>query len=345
MKNISLPVLAQQMVKSYTQFALPLCVISTDERFHPWILKEFTRIKSSKAISKNGNHFRYQMDHAYDTNLLKMDYQHVLDIAKYYWVDIDNPARFMISKLEEGYYIHAQFNEKHLSVKKSFRKKNHVHPTLIYGVDELNKVFKGVGFLGGEFKKYDVYFDDLAGSTRVKTSFFSFTAANSHTDVGLYCYRLKNKDSALHNFLIRDFLDSIEDYVSYRKDDEWLYGMAGYELLLDNLGNPANKEKFIKYNTTHFIAESRMVLSRAWKFILDNSEYHDEYEPIERLLDSMAKEFEAIRYFHIERMADGNSDSFINKRADAEIMHKAFVKAFAMERDVLSRIKEMLTEV
>jgi hypothetical protein len=147
--SVVLPVVVQQEIKSYTQYALPLCVVFTEEKYHPWIYKEFIQIKSARKLYQHGDHLDYVLRKEEDLSFQHM-YEEVMEI---YFTPASelrgNKKRLSLFResITSGYYIHLYMDEFYIKKKPYYQKSHFVHPSLLYGFDEKKDAFLAIGFI------------------------------------------------------------------------------------------------------------------------------------------------------------------------------------------------------
>lgn len=327
MNILKLPIRVQQEIKSYTQFALPMCVVFTEKKFHPWILKNFMEIKSSKTISENGNHFQYAINNTDGNDLTKMAYGEVLDVTENRWDDIVDHVGFIRSELKNGFYVHHQLDEFQLAAKGAYKKNHFLHPSLIYGFCDGKREFYAVGFAGANFKEFVITYDEMSLAT---LDFDKELLADSHRKQTSYSYRLKTAGS-IYDFSLTDLRGNLERYISSPDINGWIYGLGGYQLVLDNLVNPYESGCYLKYNTTHFLCEHKKIFNLALDYIFSKGEIKCEIGKVFNEHKKIVSTFDKIRLMHMDFVVKGNHGVFVSTQDSARKMHSVIKEAYEME--------------
>ena len=338
MSTLKLPIRVQQEIKSYTQFALPMCVVFTERKFHPWILKNFMEIKSSQSISTNGNHFQYAINRMDGNNLKEIEYESVLDISANIWSDIDDHIEFVKGELQRGCYVQHQLDEFYLKAKAAYKKSHFLHPSLIYGFCDVRREFYAVGFSGISFKEFIISYDEMNAAT---LDLDSNLVANSHKKQDSYSYKLKQQNNT-YDFTIFDLNQNLERYFSAPKINDWLYGLGGYQLVLDNLINPYTPECYLKYNTTHFLCEHKKIFNLALGYVFSKNSIRHKLDSLHVEYQKIVSIFENIRWMHMDFMVKDNSGIFIKTKESAKKMHFIIKEAYEMELLFYENVKKQL---
>jgi len=337
MSLIKLPIRVQQQIKCYTQFALPLCVIFTEKKYHPWILKTFMQIKSAKKITKNGNHLQYVIDNAIDYNLLKIDYGDVLDVEHASWDKISSHIEFAKSKLDNGFYIHYQFDEFYLREKPGYGKSHFLHPSLIYGYSGELREFYAVGFIGATFKEFVIGFSEFEAASKNLDLFDKSLDMNSHKNRNIYFYKLKPADR-VYAFDVADFKVVIREYLGSPEKDEWIHGLGGYKVALNNLITPYEPSCYLKYNTTHLLYEHKKIFILAIEYVFGQASILNKFSDLLLEYKQLVLKFELIRSLHMDEILSKGKGIFISTEETAREIHGKLLEAYEIEVDLVGRL-------
>lgn len=342
-QEIILPAEAQKIVTSYTQYALPLSVLCPHPQLTPWIIKEFSKIKSEKKISKNGNHMHYFLDDSTNNNFLQVNYHNLMEIQAAKWSSIDSPIEFLESSISNGYYIHSEMDESKIMIK-SVGKRRFVHPSLIYGYSSRQKKVFAIGFVKKQFCHFEFSYNEFINSIKPKKLFFPFEKSNSRKSLNLYIYKILPINNTYY-LDIQDFKDILKSQIVEQEDNAWLYGPNCYQPLLNNLKLPATKGLHLKYHTIHFLSDHKKMILKAWQHI--SSLYKDEIDSkkyAQQLID-VSKAFENIRFSFIDHMSKNNFDPIISDKETAISFHSSINKAINLEQEVFYNILSKLDSI
>lgn len=339
---LKLPLRVQQEIKSYTQFALPLCVVFTEKNYHPWILKNFMEIKSAKTVSKNGNHFQYAINNIDGNDLTKIDYDAVLDVNENSWSEIPNHVDFIRQQLTSGRYVHHQLDEFYIKNKTAYQKVNFLHPSLIYGFCDHNKEFYAVGFTALNFKEFTISYDEMTLATNASEQKNMEMTKNSHKNRTSYSYQLK-PSFGKYAFSLIDLKENLNNYLSAPEIDGWIYGLGGYELVLKNLIDPYVPGNYLKYNTTHFLWEHKRMFNLALNYIFFQHQLQNKFNDLQADHKKIVGLVERVRLMHMEAVLVEQQGGVITRADHAQKFYTCIKEIYDMERAVLESIQKKLS--
>lgn len=341
---ISLPIVVQQDIKSYNQYALPLCVAFTERNFFPWIYKQFIQIKSAKIIYSNSDHLDYCLREN-ETVTYDSLYKEIMDI-KFFSINsinkISDITDFIRKSILNGNYILLWMDDYFIKVKNAYNSYHLIHPSLIYGVDGDEKIFAAVGFTKKEhFESFTIDFDEIIKAVNKmceKNDYKNFT--------GMYQLKLKQNHSA-GIFTRVEFLKIVHDYLHpYKLDPDFVYGYDVYSVVLQNLINPLVPQVYIKYNTIHLLYEHKKTFYKALQYNLTGNSNKNNSLMLEEYL-KVINAFEELRFLYIKSKLTEESKDFgkITSKQNADKLYNKIISASETEKQIVLEIYDKLCEI
>ena len=334
----TLPINIDHVVKSYTQYALPLCVVCTEENAIPWVLKNFTQIKSYAISSDSGNHMKYGLEDGFNHSVSGVDYSEVLEVELIELANIPDFISFAESSVRKGIYLHVSMDEFYLPPKVMYQQHHHIHPSLIFGVDEPGKRFNVAGFIK-LFEIFELRFDDCLRAINEAIIVDRESNPLSHVQLSLYTYKPK-KLSEVYPFSLAELRSIIEAHLHGGKEAHWIRGIHTYDIVLAYLEEPFHNGNFIKYNTVHLLSEHKHMLGFALRHVLRTDVASKEVSVLLNNYSQVVKLFDRVKYVFIENAAKNQTWPFIDDKNAAELIKKHLQSAVELEKKVLSDFLE-----
>lgn len=331
MQTCELPITLQQNIKSYTWYALPLCIVFSEKKYYPWIYKNFIQVKSSRNLPENGDHLAYCFDRNYDE---------VFEISHVDYPEVSDLLPFLENHLLTHQYLHCELDEYYVEMKASYKRRHFIHPSLLYGYDRSDQVFHAIGFISGNFKKFPIPYSNVIDAVKkgivVNDPF-------SHAEFKVSMYTLKPINE-IYPFPLIEFRNILEHYLFPSEGNEHeVYGFDIYRVVLSNLNVPFKPDFYMKYNTIHFLAEHKKTFQDALNYVLTIHNIKNDFLELYQEYAEVAELFERIRMLHLKlALSDGNGFRRIVVKSSADRLIEKISAASDTEKIVLSKILEKL---
>ena len=249
---------------------LPLQVILSDERIHPWFYEHFVNIFSQ--IQGDG--------------FLKLDYLeewgnyrsiiNEVSLGAAYMAEQQDIIRFIINNIDQGIYLNVCADEFYLPRKIRSQKTHFIHHELIYGYDNLKHELKAVGF--NEENIIDMLtftYDEFRNAYEKGKEYYPSTPWTSRTAVQLFYSNGFDRSYPLNmkNFLDRlySYLHSIREkeliYYWSIKDDQVEYGFRVHDVVLNYMERLLQGDMRMDYRVLHLLYEHKRGLAKRFAYI------------------------------------------------------------------------------
>jgi hypothetical protein len=327
----------QQKIKSYSYYALPLCVLFMEEKYHPWIYKEFIQIKSARKRNRYGDHLDYILRKQENVPFTHM-YEEVMDIQFFPLQMISkqqNPIAWIQEYLANGYYVHLYMDEFYIKKKAVYQRTHLIHPSLLYGFDEVNQTFLAVGFINNRnLESFTVHFSEIDHALH-----YMFRKPAEYNYIGMYVYRVKPV-SGEYSFTMDELLRILADYLNPKASDgDFVYGHHVYSVVIDNLKKSFIPRLYIKYNTIHFLSEHKNTFLKALQYVLPENE-----SQLKQNFLKVVEVFDKLRYIYLTynlRTNIKNFRRFTSSKYVGQLQDKIRFAA-EIEKQVLTEIFQIL---
>ncbi len=270
----------QKEVNVYLYRAFPVCIILANENLLPWYthinVQMYARIFSDGYVIcdylEDAFFFREVM------NWTTLGYARLE-------LHTDNIVDYIIDRINEGYYINVCVDEYYLMCKSSYLKVHYVHENQIYGYDNTERVFKGIGFDKNEMLNLITfeYEDFLKAFNEGKNHYMTYAPYAADSALTLFSLKDWERERALQldQFIINfnSFLSSTGDIrkVSYfcqpgkvpveLSEKNIVYGMNATKIMLEAVKKMFDGQFLIDYRAIHLLAEHRKGLFRKLEYI------------------------------------------------------------------------------
>ena len=130
----------QKEITSYLYISLPLCAILSNSKNYDWLLNHFIQLYT---LYTSGQEF--WLDYLEERDF----YNEITEC--YFFNSNSNEAKsdivnYIKQNIEDKFYTIIYLDEYYLLGKDSYNKKHFLHANMIYGYDNINQVFKTIGF-------------------------------------------------------------------------------------------------------------------------------------------------------------------------------------------------------
>ena len=262
----------QRDINVYIHRALPLCIVLADPNLYPWYYEHFINIfahteHDGRILLDFLENYAPYRDAIGEISLGKDLMEKETDII-----------RFIIEKINQGYYLNIAVDEYYLPGKEKYQKIHFIHHELVYGYDNFEKKVKALGFIeGGIFDESTFTYNAFAESYEQGKLYYRESAPwTFRTAVQLfYSYGY----NAPHPFNIHKFLTELHNYLSATGDEETIYywrqnkaqvsyGFNVYDVIITHLNNVLNGNFTIDYRAFHLLYEQKKAIAKRLDYII-----------------------------------------------------------------------------
>ncbi|KNY24970.1 hypothetical protein [Pseudobacteroides cellulosolvens] len=313
-KKNELKVKLHNEITTYLYRSLPIAIILSESRLLPWFNQHYIQICSQ--INRNG----YIM---VDYMELGLNFDDILEHSYIGYDAMDHTVNiidFVREQIEHGYYVIACLDEFYLSEKEFYNKRHFVHESLIYGYDNVNKKFMGIGFnRSHSFSKLNFDYDMFYNAFESGRGCYMETAPYA-TDQALQLIHIKPSGLKcrfdLSNFLkeIKSLIDSTGNikrvnYISppNHEKDQWdnnnafvlknrvIYGIDTYDVIIGGLDCILEGKQVMDYRAFHLLFEHSSGISKRLEYIRSNFKKANNIESSCRMYDYEVKKLDSLR--------------------------------------------------
>jgi acyl carrier protein len=277
-----LPIVMQREVTSYLFRAYPLCIALAFDNLRSWYYQKMIQICAQ--IHDDGYVILDYMEKFDFTSEVMVNLKLRLEELK----DIDNIVNYVIEKINDGYYLSICLDEYHLGGKPKFRNTHFVHETLIYGYDNLERRFSGLGFdesgifntftldyhaVTMAFEDAKIYYPDSAPYA-VEQAIRLFRPLDIKTQAGVYPFDCNAFLQRLNDYLCSKGAITEINYIvppTLKRDHltrkNLRYGLEVGQVVVDRLERMIRGEILIDYRALHLLAEHKRGLLARLKYV------------------------------------------------------------------------------
>ncbi len=289
----------QREITTYLHRSLPLCAILSCEENYKWFYQHYIEIFS---ITYQNGFSRLEFLEE------KNNYEDVFQEAFLKFEEVPDILQFIKDKIDSGIYVSVHIDEYCLPQKGSYGKNHFVHPSLIYGYDNVQKKLMAIGFDSEMiFNEITFDFNHLIEAFESAKIHYGIFAPWAETEaVQLLIPREFDKDYSLE---IDNVLESIDNYLTSSNVNsdkinklvspdemntfgELKYGVEVYDVIvqsLEKLGSDIMKgldvqniieqckEKAVAdimpsmdYRSMHLLCEHKKCIYNRIRYIIDN---------------------------------------------------------------------------
>jgi hypothetical protein len=341
--------------------AMALSVILAREETRPWFYESYVQLYSLRVLRRPAAGFH---ELAQDIQLPGGEVESIAvhfavtpaktwfsecRVKKFFGSEPDDIISFIAKSINLGCYLRLEMDEYHLPDKRSFGRRQWVHPTLVYGYDDEAKAVLGLGFDTKSFTKLSFSYDDVR---RAYDSARRITQELS-LDRGLVSLIRMREPPRRYPFSVRRFLRELEGYISSTTDSARKYyltaflpasvdvdaavrlGFGVYDHFEEGLRRLLLGHTGMTYASMHALFEHKRFLLEAFRFII--SEYGSGSRVVE-----LADDFQrVVAAFNSMRWKYIRYDMTKDPRMVEEVIEQ-LASAKAEERELLQRIHEQM---
>lgn len=337
---------AHNVITTYLNHALPLCVILADQRLLPWYYQHYINIFS--IVGDDGflkvefleyrAPYKEVMHEVYlGYNLLKNE-PDIID--------------FVIDKISAGYYVIIHADEYYLSAKSRYQKEHFVHHSIVYGYDNNAGKLLAIGFNAEDiFTKISFEYEQFREAYEEGKKYYRESApwAENHA---VELLKLKNYPQE-YPFDLERFLNALDEYIFSRGDDSIIftymmkkenvkYGLDVYDEVMEHIGNILKGQFTIDYRMAHLLAEHKKGIHQRLEYICSKYSLPQEYVQKVTEYSLIVEQIESIR---IKFLGMNYSAGEINFEKLSNIIKETLAiiqSAKESEKRILSEISKRL---
>jgi len=286
--SLELPICLQERITTYLHRSLPLCIFMAYPQFLSWYYSHFIQIFANTLS-----------DGLVELNYLETFdcYQDLADVIclGYNLLPEQEIKSFIKGKIKLGYYLIMNVDEYYLFSKSRYQQSHFVHPSLIYGYDDVNNQFLAIGFDDSQILSKLSYGDQELEDAYLggRTSYSESAPWAEWSAVQLIKPYLIHKQD--YPFTLEHFMEELKDYLYSRSnphktylmrlnESKLTYGFEVYEVFIDNLKKILLGQTKIDYRAIHLLYEHKKVILERLQYILDKFN-------ISGLLESLVAEY------------------------------------------------------
>jgi hypothetical protein len=261
--NKKLPIVLQKEINSALYYALPLCVILTEEKLKSWFYEHFI-----ETYYYNGS-YNYLED-----DMIKGGFNSILDKIRFSYSNLDeiNIIDIIIDGINNGCYCYIYLDEFYLPAKGNF---NHFyHESLIYGYDNNKNKFLAIAF------DKNMSFDKLEYDYKSLINAFKSGKEIALNDFPVTLFKIRDFENS-YPFNLSRFVTKLSNYInSIYKNQDYMYyanlqdilshsniGISGYPQFLAHINKQINTLNYSNFMNVHFIYEHKKGLINRLAFI------------------------------------------------------------------------------
>jgi hypothetical protein len=326
-KSLELKVTLQNLINVNLDHALSLSIILAHEEIYPWFYESYIQLYSVRLLRRRVAGFieivserERRGDEAENVVVLFLatpgaDWLDECHVKMFFGSEPDDIISFILRSINLGCYLRVEVDEYYLPNKRSYGRRQFIHPAMVYGYDNEHRTLKILGFdANGYFTKLTFDYDDF------RRAYESARLANPDSSVSrglVLLVRMKTLKPlrSRYPFSVKRFLREMENYLSSRVDSAKKFSLTTFlpadadadaafrfgrgvyehfELGLENLalGNTG----MMDYNSMHTLFEHKRFLRAAFGFVI--SEYNIEGRLVEltRDFEGVVQEFHSMRW-------------------------------------------------
>jgi polyketide synthase PksN len=251
---------------------LPLQIVLSDEKLHPWYYEHFVNIFSQ--IQGDG--------------FLKLDYLeefgnfrsviNEVSLSAAHMAEQKDIISFIIDNIDRGNYLNVCVDEYYLPRKMRSQKTHFIYLELIYGYDNQKQELKSVGFNAENIiDKLTFTYDEFRNAYEKGKAYYRESAPwTSHGAVELF---YSNGFDRQYPFKVKSFLDRLYSYLHSSqekeivyywslKDEQVEYGFKVHDVVLAYLEKLMQGIMIMDYRALHLLYEHKNGLAKRFAYII-----------------------------------------------------------------------------
>lgn len=251
---------------------LPLQIILTDEKLHPWFYEHFINIFSQ--IESNGN--------------LKLDFLeewapfrsliNEVSLGAGYMAREKDIIPFIIDNINQGKYLNVCVDEYYLPRKMRTQKMHFVHHALIYGYDDRKQEIKTIGFNAENvIDQITFTYDEFRYAYEKGKDYYQESAPwTSQAAIQLFYLNGFNRP---YPFNIKPFLHKLSSYLQATPENNityyWMleeekvkYGLQVYDVVIEYTTQILHGAVKLDYRAFHLLYEHKNAIAKRLAYII-----------------------------------------------------------------------------
>jgi hypothetical protein len=315
--DFRLPVVLQKDLNTVLYQALPLCAILARPNLLPWYYENFIEIYYTDCYTVRG-------DYQYAGNGFRfpaVPCRQVLKIREQYDTKTHpDIIRQLLDAIHQGYYAYIQLNENHIPTQGSYRRRDFLHDSLLYGYNTKREIFYGITIdAKRNFTMAEFPFDatQVAYLTGLSLPILGEAALDPQSlDRGPHLTYFKvNEKTVPYEFRLSVFATRLSNYVNACANPEFdyffhcdpvkpIYGIEIYRTILDFYRNERELD-FQDFRNFHFLYEHKAGILRRLQYIAMHWSASLRYEELIARYTAVRDSFNHIRLIVLKRLHTG----------------------------------------
>ena len=342
----------QYEITTYLFYSLPMSTFLWDDSKYPWLLNHFTNVYLD--ILPDG--------------YLSLDYLERDDfctgVMEFRGMDLNETKKihdiisFIKEKISAGCYVKLVVDRYFIRDSNSHAGEHYPLQIFIYGYDEINTEFLGIGF-GEDFRfKLQTYTYD-----EVENAFFSFNTGDIVLPTwakwySCILYYPTRKEGVC--FDLQMFITNLDNYVnSYSKYDmlrpdiahnikkEVSFGLKTHKDIMNALELMLNNDVRIDYRHIHLISEHKKQMLKKMTYISSLFHYDNRIKSDIEVYKKIAQEYENVRITYMKDVLKYSkfTDLFskMTNKDSLVYMHGVFDKNIELEYETLTDFLKVIS--
>ena len=325
-QSLELKITLQNLINVNLDHALNLSIILADENLFPWFYESYVQLFSVRLFRRRVAGFieivspndrrgdeveNVEVHFVASPGARWLDESHVRLL---FGSEPEDIVSFIIRSINLGCYLRIEVDENYLPGKRSYGKRQFIHPAMVYGYDNEARQLKVMGFdAKGYFTKLTFSYDDFRRAYESSRQFNPEIAVSRGLVMLIRPKRIKPYRTQ-YPFSVGRFLKQLDNYLSSRVesavkfeltaffqkgtdiDASFRCGQSVYEHFVLGLEEAARGNfAMMDYKSMHTLFEQKRFLRAAFGYIMAEHK-------LEGKLDQMVKDFESVsQEFHSMR--------------------------------------------
>mgnify|MGYP000848154931 CR=1 FL=1 len=273
MKHKELKVKLQHNINLYLHHALPLCVITADEKLIPWFYEHFIEIFSRTFDNGyvSGNYLEYWAP-------FRVLCEEEVHMGIAFMAQVKDIVEYVVEKIDMDYYVSINLDEYYIPSMRAYKEKHDISSALIYGYDNNKNHLLAIGFdQNMTFTKMIFNYVDFTLAYGSVKMYYKDSAPWCETEV-IDLLKLSNFKTS-YPFSLSRFLPKLYNYIYSVRDDaiafsrmqlgndsSFKYGLDVYDDLIDHLEGKKESD----YKLIHLLYESKKAIYDRLQYIIEN---------------------------------------------------------------------------
>lgn len=283
---------------------LPLQIILSDEKLHPWYYEHFVNIFSQIQVE----------------GFLKLDYLeefgnfrsviNEVSLSAAYMHEQKDIIRFIMNNIDQGNYLNVCVDEYYLPHKMRSERTHFIYHELIYGYDNRKQELKTIGFNAENIiDKLKYTYNEFQNAYEKGKEYYQESAPwTSHGAVELF---YSNRFDRPYPFKLTSFLDRLYSYlhsikekeiVYYwsLKDEQVEYGFKVHDVVLEYMEKLLQGNMLMDYRALHLLYEHKNGLAKRFAYIIQRYSLTGRMIQLNDAYLDVVEQFKAIRLKYLD---------------------------------------------